>query len=306
MNFAGYGEIEELDSPEDDALWIRQSDVSSMDLCPARAGYLRSGQAVQVPSEAMSFGTMMHTYAEHRLTEGFGDVIPKSQFEEWWVANVKRDGFDLYELAEPDRIATSLDEALVAAAAWDREVYPNLTYAEATESVLLEEKMEAPLGISPISGRGVWVHGTPDVTDLKTPTIDDWKTAARGWKTSKAHATGQASTYSFLVAANYGVSIDTFGYWVWDRKAYQWELHVTTRTPAQIDAFMRHMWMRALEIDAGAFPFTPWQSQWGEYKRGWHCGVKYCAAWDVCEGKHLADDVWEEQEIDIRSGWELT
>ena len=300
MNFEGYGDLDGIGlAPDEGALLIRQSDVSSMDLCPAKQGYLKSGAAVQVPSEAMSFGTMMHTFAEQRLL-GWDGIATKPQLEAWWAENVERDGFDLFELSTQEKRDASLQEALAACAQWDDDVRPLLNYGD---GVLLEERLMSPLGRLP-SGREVWAHGTPDVVSVALPRIDDWKTAARGWKDSKAHQTGQASMYSFLVESSMGVLVTEFIYWVWNRKQWQWDAVRTERSPAQIDSFMRHVWMRATQMDAGAFPFTPWQSTFGDYKRGWWCSAKYCAAWDVCEGKHLADDVWEEQTIEITSGWE--
>lgn len=296
LNFEGYGQIDDLVDPPDDALWVRNSDASSWDLCPARHGYLRSGAARQVPSEAMSFGTMMHTFAEMRLM-GWDGIVTVQQLEEWWEEAVAKDGFSLSELAERDRIDASLQEAVQACMLWDAQVRPLLGYSEKVE---FEPRLEAPLGVLP-NGREVWVHGTPDVLDVDR--IDDWKTASRGWKESKAHATGQLSMYIYLAERTRGYVIESGTYHVWDRSKYEWVPHVTSRTPAEVDAYLRHIWQMARAIDAEAYTFNPWQSNFGDYKRGWWCSSKYCAAWDVCEGKHAHDDVWEEQEIDITVGW---
>ena len=296
MNFEGFGQVDGLVEPAEDALWVRNSDVVSWDLCAARHGYLRKGAAKQVPSEAMSFGTMMHTFAEMRLM-GWDGVVTVQQLEEWWEEAVEKDGFSLSELAERPRIDASLQEAVQACAAWDVQVRPLLGYSEKVE---FEPRLQAPLGVLP-NGREVWAHGTPDVLDVDL--IDDWKTAARGWKESKARATGQLSMYIFLAEAARGYSITDGTYWVWDRSKYGWKAHFTTRDAAHVDAYLRHVWQIARAIDADAYSFNPWSSNFGDYKRGWWCSAKYCAAWDVCEGKAINDDVWEEQPIDITAGW---
>ena len=283
--------------PPDDALWIRNSDASSWELCAARHGYLRRGEAKQIPSEAMSFGTAVHTFAEMRCM-GWDDVATTVQLREWWEEAVERDGYELSDLADEARIEASLQEMIVACTLWDSTVRPTLNYTEAVE---LEPKMQAPLGRLP-SGREVWLHGTPDVLDVDL--IDDWKTAGRGWKGSKADALGQLSMYIFLAEATRGFTIEGGTYWVYDRSKQQWVAHVTSRTSAEVDAYLRHIWQMARAIDGEAYTFNPWQSTFGDYKRGWWCSAKYCAAWDVCEGKAVHDDVWNEQPIDIKAGWE--
>lgn len=278
---------------------VRQSSVGSMDLCPARQGYLLSGEAKQVPSEAMSFGTMIHSFAEWRL-EGNDGAVYAPQLRAWWEEGLERDGVKLSDLASKVRIRESLDEGLRACQRWDADVFPVLGLSD---DYTIEEKLMAPLGMTP-NGREVWLQGTADVVDLGNGRIIDWKTAARGWKESKAHATHQAQAYSFLVQAAHGVDVFDFSYWVWNRSKGEWSEHTTVRTADNVDAWLRHAWMRALQIEANAFPFTPWQSTYGDMKRGWWCSAKYCAAWSVCTGKSLPDDIWEDEPIDIKGSWQ--
>ena len=300
--FEGFGDTDSVGlAPAEDAIILRQSSVGSMDLCPARQGYLLSGKATQMPSEAMTFGTMIHSFAEWRL-EGNHDVVTTKHLEEWWDETIDSDSdgqFTLQDLLTPTALADKLHEAVQACHEWDTTVFPELGLSQ---DVLIEELLLVPMGVTP-SGREMWLRGTADVVDLGNAHILDWKTAGRGWDPSKAMSTHQAQAYSFLVEGATGKLILDFTYWVWNRKSWTWEQHVTERTPSQVDAWIKHAWQRGLQIEAQAFPFTPWDSTFGKFKRGWWCSAKYCAAWDVCEGKSLPDDVWEEQPIEISAGW---
>lgn len=312
MNWEGYGDIDTVsvsDGPPADAVLVRQSTSKSMALCPAKQGYLLSGEAKQVPSEAMSFGTMIHTFAEERL-RGNTAMVTFDMLEQWWVEAVEKDGFDLYDLVAPERLRESLQEAIEACAAWDKDVYPRLGYGVddyKSGELQLELRMEFPLGVLP-NGREVWMHGTPDVTFIPdnptVRTIDDWKTARRGWDISEADMTQQLDVYSWLAERTEDAQVLQGTYWVWNRDKRYWEPLSTSRTDAQVEATMRHMWQVARQIDGEAFPFKRTDVSWGKHKRGWWCSPKYCAAWDVCEGKHLNDDVWEETPIDVYAGWQ--
>jgi len=84
----------------------------------------------------------------------------------------------------------------------------------------------------------------------------------------------------------------------------EWTLHKTSRNQAHVDSYLRKVWAIAKSIDAQAFPFRPWSETFGNVSRGWWCSPKYCSAWNICEGKHLPDDLVEETPIDITAGWQ--
>jgi hypothetical protein len=90
---------------------------------------------------------------------------------------------------------------------------------------------------------------------------------------------------------------------VFNRAKNDWSLFETTRTPEHTEAWLKLAWMAGLQIEAGAFPFKPWQTTFGKTQRAWYCGPKWCGAWDACVGKFLPDDVFEATPIDIRATW---
>ena len=277
-------------TPAADALWLRQSTIGSWELCPARVMQSDQEGFNDTPSEAMSFGTLVHEMTALDLAHG-GTPWTVKQTEDLWDSLLTDEyGRSLYELASEDLIKSSVEEAIGAVALWHRVVEPTLPAGER----LIEQRMEAPLGILQ-SGREVWLHGTGDLIYTDGQPGYDWKTAGRGWNDTKAIAIGQPSAYTYLTWYNHGVYIPSWKYWVYDRQKCEWQLHETVRTPKQVSAWLRHAFGIAKSIDAGATAYVPWQSTFGKFKRGWWCSAKFCGAWSICKGKQIADDVDESE-----------
>jgi hypothetical protein len=297
LTFEGLFEEPVHDEPQEDDVLIRPSSVTSMGLCPARVGYSLTEGYNPLPSEAMSFGTLEHAILERRLT-GDPFVMSRQTVGDLWRELIRdENGIELDELAPRDLIDSSVDEAIAAAFLWEEDVLPQLG-----EPVIVEEVLWRPLGVLP-DGRAVWLHGTPDLV-TEGPLGHDWKTAGTGWKESRRLFEAQPSAYPWLAAPRLGVEAHeiAFVFWVYDRKNSEWQPHKTSRTRAEIDSWLKVAWMRGKQIAYGAFPATTYDSQWGNYSRGWWCSPRFCAAWDICQFKHLADDVDETETIE--KGWQ--
>ena len=304
MNYwTGFKQVDESAEPADDDLHLSQTTVSNAALCPARVGYRGDEGYSYVPSEAMSFGTMVHGMAEEDLgllgtpMRWAAGSWTFYAVEEMWRDGLlnERDGsFDLYELADRERINKSIMEALHANKRWHEVVAPTLDLA-GRDDWQIEKRVTKQLGTLP-DGRRVWFGGT---ADLVVPGLAlDWKTAGRGWDQSKADTTYQATYYTWL----YGV--DRHKYWVWNRREKDWSAFETSRSPKDVESALKVAWMLARQMADGTFTATPWQDTFGKVKRGWWCSAKYCGAWDICQFKNLPDDVYEGQKIDPKVGWE--
>lgn len=299
MQFNGLHVLGSNATPPDDAVVLRNSAVDSFLLCPSRVGYSQTEGFLSVPSEAMSWGTMIHSACESDIDNGLRAWTPQD-LENEWVKGVERDGHNLYDLATPAVIDASTTEAAVAMSLWQRDVYPRV---QAMSPPLLELRMETQLGTLP-NGREVWVHGTPDAMFPVERETWDWKTSKDGWKEGKPESGGQPSMYPWL-AKQQGLDVgDVFRFFVYNRKRSEWVEWVTHRTPEQVDSYLHLLWQIAKTIDAQAFTYKIWDTTFGKAKRGWWCGPKYCGAWNVCHGKHQQDNTWEQQIADPAvTGW---
>ena len=293
----GLLEIDNLNVWTEKSLTVRNSTVDSLLLCGKRVGYARTEGFDHVPSEAMFFGTVVHDRIEAYIEGGTtlelftGPAIQRAADE---LASAE--GFDYFDI-DPDRRVQFEREVSDAVWRWEDEVYPEHLDDMVKYGVIAEQTRLRQLGTLP-DGESAWFQGTADMIVPSQYGVD-WKTAGRGWHESRAHATNQAAAYTWL----YPESEGRFCYWVYDRTAGEWTPYWTERTQAQVDAYLEVAWGAALQIWSGAYTAKPWDSTFGKYKRGWWCSPKYCGAWNVCEAKHIADDLDESVPIDITKGW---
>jgi hypothetical protein len=275
-------------------LYLRQSTIESMKLCPARVGQAKEEGFLGTPSEAMAFGSLVHEIiAEFML--GDTSVYPL------WASSpphyitvlrgiAEKDGYDLDTVASPELQERMADEAIIAFRTWHGEVWEGHGLDRA-EFVAIEKPMQRLLGV--IQGRPVWFHGTPDV--ILSDEAVDWKTAGRGWSTnkegqSKGMVSIQAPMYLWLSELEVGTLLDRFVFWVFDRSAGSWQQHLTEWSAEAVQAALENAFEYAKMVDAGAYPYTPGTDDFGKPKRGWHCSPKYCGAWNICKGKASLTD----------------
>lgn len=289
-----YADLEQRDGD----IHLSQTTINNAQLCGGRVLYQDDPGFNHAPSEAMSWGTLVHAMIEEELR---GKLEPSLGTMYWnekvieglWRQTLRdeRNGsWDLDDLASPSVIEAGVMEAHGAVRLWLADVFPLLGEPSARWQV--EERVTECIGF--IEDRAVWLGGT---ADLVTRSIHDWKTAGRGWAQSKADAGNQASIYTYL----YGIPDHV--YHVYNRKSGEWELHETVRTIEQVTSALRVAWMTAKAMHHGTLVATPWASTFGKSKRGWYCSAKFCGAWDVCQFKSIQDNVWEGQPIDIKEGW---
>ena len=298
----GFLTVQDGREPVDGDVFLSQTTVNNALLCGGRILYRKSEGYNFDPSEAMSFGTMVHGMAEADL--GLLGLPVCGQWSPEGVEAMWRDGllnerdgsFDLDSLASRKRVDKSVEEALLANVRWHEQVVPVLDLAPG-EEMLVEQRVTKQLGTLP-DGRAVWFGGTADLVLPRRAEIVDWKTAGRGWDQSKADFTPQATYYSWL----YGIYNHT--YWVWNRRAKEWSGYTTSRTEEQVDSALRVAWQVARQMADGTLTASPLQDTFGKVSRGWHCSAKFCGAWDICEFKYLPDNVWEGQLADPKIGWE--
>jgi hypothetical protein len=267
--------------------------MASMMLCPARVGQTDNKDYDATPTEALTFGSYVHTLIE-QFGFGIEDPSPKTGrqlFEMEFNDDVKNMPYpppSLDEVASDTLIARSVEEGLHALRLWREQVLPHLSPDGKAEGFMFAHVADLP------DGTKVWLRGTPDYVE-KTPdgvvTIDDWKTAATDWPKNKHLSEIQPFGYRELYQAVTGVLAHRFQWWIYSRKDQVWRPRSITfeRTADQRDAFMAQLLVCARMIADNTFMYTP-TSGFGNSPRGWWCTAKYCNAWNICPGKHLIAD----------------
>ena len=309
-----------LSRPHPDDLIIRQSTIGSMQLCPARVGLSTLDGFSDRGSEALVFGSTVHNHLEKFLNGHGSDIWPielatRDELRESLTQVEVKDDFLVADVASMASINAMLDEVLTACRQWHATVWPEL---DSLGGGLAEQEMQVPFGTLPAPNlcygcyestcdsqigdrcdnhpgdRKVWLQGTPDLV-VQGHGMFDWKTSGRAWKVddngrTKGSFNAQAPLYLWMWKQRTGEMLRDFTFWVYDRRNAAWQDHHTIWNDEQIDAALLNAWQYVLMLDAQAFPFTPTDSPYGKFQRGWHCSAKYCGGWEICPGKAMIDD----------------
>lgn len=283
--------------PEGDVV-VRNSTIDSLLLCGLRVGLADRPGYDPVPSEQMFFGTVVHD----RIATVLAGGDPKHVFSPFEVDLAARllaneEAFDLLA-AVGDHHKAWIDEIVEALWIWHSDVKPRLSIHD---KLVIEETRYRHLGTLP-DGVSVWLRGTADVVDPTETLVSDWKTSGKGWDESKAHFTGQGDSYVWLYEDILGGLHVTWRFWVFNRKAQEWQLIESRRDATTVDSYLVRAWGAAKQVWADAYTAQPYQDTFGKYKRAWYCSPKYCGAWSICPAKALVDDRHDEP-IDIEKGW---
>lgn len=269
-------------------IFVRQSTISSLQLCGQRVALKDHPGYLQAVSEPLVFGTLVHHLIAEDLSTGERQMGLLSNMPEW-VEPILEEDHDWSIKKIPD-LGNFFGEIAVAYRSWATRVLPKLP-----EPLSIEEEMLVYLGPGENSNK-IFLQGTADAVFPKT--LADWKTSGRQWKDSKAQFSLQATLYPALVKQNLGLDIRKFTFWVWSRRDGRWFKHTTSRTVREVEAGLQIAYTYGLQLDAGHHPATPLDENYFEYKRAWYCSTRFCPAWNVCDYKYLPDDVDERQKAE--------
>ena len=294
----GLGSPIPWDEPKPDDIVYRQSTREALALC---GGRVLLGQEDRPPSEAMSFGTLVHKMIEMKILGEDSMLNIRPFVRKLWTGLLAEEGHDIDVLSPSSLIDKSVEEAIRAVEFWVEDFW--LPEGQYLHAIGVEVLRLLPLGVTP-AGNGVWLQGTPDLV-VSGNRIIDFKTAGRGWNEGKHLVRVQAPLYTYMEREAGTVETPTaFDFQVFNRQSSTWDLdsHSLVVTDRMIDAALEMAWTDALAIEAGALPFQPYGESYGKFKRGWHCSAKYCGAWDKCSVKYLIEDGNADLEHDPRWG----
>lgn len=293
-----------------ETFYLRPSTVTSAMLCGGRVALKSASDFNHLPNEALLFGTMTHESIEHMLLDR--DQLSDTEFwaatDEAYVNNIP-DHVDQHtvdaikrpsEFLSRKRQGAFRGEVLDAVSAWYKDGWLDRFD---THEIYVEEPVEYPIKtVTTTAGTyRVVLRGTPDVVDVDTKTVFDWKTAGAPWNPKKVEGQFQRIAYPMMLTDD--PCIYQMTYVVYDRSSGVWFPYNTeVPTKAEMRAALHQSLMVAKSILNGDFHYTPMGQ--GYTTRGWHCSPKYCDGWAVCKAKHLiADGKAEESALTIKERW---
>lgn len=282
-------ELPDWEQPRKNDIVIRQSDVESLTLCPARMGYRGVKGHDSAPSEPMAFGTLVHAMLDKHIETmapiPLGKLLNAEYVRTLLVEVMLKDGHHPLSLTNTYHIDQIAREAIYTYRQWIDQWW--LPIGSNRQIISYEETKIKPLGMINKT-TAVWVQGTADL--VHTFGVDDWKTAGRGWDKGKSGTRIQAPTYVWLEAEHFHhLSRVPFTYVVYDRAKQVWSEHITYIEPANIDATLNAFMTWAKMIHREVYPPTP-TAPTGRPGRGWWCSAKFCGAWNICEYKGMLPD----------------
>jgi hypothetical protein len=258
--------------------------------CGYRVKLRNHPEHLEPVSEPMVFGSCQHYMISRDLLGE--DTLDLMATMNEWVEEILVTEYDwsLDQVPNPQDFFSELASAFTQ---WKTIVKPMLKETP----VAIEQELFMPLGQGYYDGN-VWLKGTPDV--VYPNQIIDWKTSGRPWKTTKAHAAIQVDAYMALVKQNYDISVRDWVFWIYDRKARQWDNIPTSRKVREIDAALTRLLDYGEAVETNILQAKPTTDTFGEIRRGWYCSPKFCGAWNICPMKYVNDSV-DEKVIAIRS-----
>lgn len=285
---------------------VRQSSIGSWQLCPGRVGHSTDEGFIATPSAAMYRGTLAHAVIAAALLspEGPMNSMPDRATVLALMDAIapEQGGFHPNQVASAGQVDLLIDEIQDAYVSWYSTVYePRIAHETL---VAVERKLFLPLGTAH-HDNVVWLQGTPDA--VMQAGVFDWKTGGRSWAVnkeglSKGSFGPQAPLYLALANHNLGTALQDFTFCVYAVEDRQWQFFPTRWDEHSIEAALLNALMVGRSIGAEAFPYTPFVSEFGKVKRGWHCSPTYCGAWNICPGKRMIEDGYDTEQV-ATAGW---
>lgn len=268
---------------------VRQSDFERK--CKAEILYRDDPRYLDVPSEPVTLGSTAHHGIEDVIRHGDEglqrwSVIPFVEGQ--IIEQMKSDGAEdpLSIIGSKMRLRSLAEEASAAVHSWHRAFWR--AWGGHLDVLAIEVKMMRVIGTSPVSGKFVVLQGSPDL--VVRGGIWDWKTSKRDWKLTKPNARVQSPAYAYLSEPILGTVEVPFNYYVYNRSKATWATHTVHVDEPMVDAALRSMFQLAIAMETKAVVPQPFEDVYGEVKRGWWCGPKYCPAWEACEYKAMVAD----------------
>lgn len=270
---------------ENKIVWVRQSWLNTLTICPERARYDITLPSWRRGSDATAIGTGMHTAIEKFLNgeysefDDFNKTAQEAVAEELAKPNVTRGGVDEEKIPA---LVESMSTAFI------EQIAPSVPLGGLTEHNfhVVSDWMigEYKLGFS-----GTIDYIAPDGT------IWDWKTAARSYSAGeKQKQSLQASVYTYAVQELYkqghiAIEMSTltdfkYGVMVRQEKPRGQIVHIT-RSAGQIEWMMHQV-----SASVSSVLQRGTDSAWIRNDQHNLCSAKWCDYWSICKGAYISQD----------------
>lgn len=262
---------------EEGKIWVRQSWLNDVMICPERARLSVKLPDWRQDSDATIIGTAVHAGIEGILTRDYDNddaTIFAIQTMNSLTSELK------FKMNSTSGIEEMRYYVELLMGTFIRDILPNVKFGG---------KVEQNFGI-PLyerDGQQVWLGGTIDYID-PDGVIWDWKTAARKYSQGeKQRQSIQATAYAIACVEN-GWSSDypvRFNYGVMTRTQKSvGQIVPVVRTSSHVDWF-KHQVQSVMQTFTSVGLDSPWMAN----DQHGLCSQKWCPYWSICKGSRLSD-----------------
>lgn len=258
-------------------VFVRQSWLNDMVLCPERARLGTALPQMRSGSDATLMGTAVHHAIERVLQDptidcDFMTEIALCKFsdlqatEKWKETNINPEKYEVY--------IGSMCEA------WLAEIAPTVEFGGH-----IEYQFAYPLGIE-VGEWSVWCEGTIDYID-PNGVVYDWKTASRSYNAREKQSTAvQPTVYAGAVAAMGWSDFPVdFRYGIMIRQEKPKSQIVRIERNESHMRWLRHAVRPAIGMSLHVGVDKPWIMN----DTSALCSERWCSYWSVCKGAFLTD-----------------
>ena len=270
---------------EDGKVWVRQSWLNDIMICPERSRLSVTMPEWRIGSDATHIGTAVHAGIEHYLTHDSADACINKAVDELERLIVEEkfrvnstDGVDDMRMYTHMLMHTFLND-----------IAPHVVKGGRCEQKFGLKLYDLPTDESlPFDAQpAVWLGGTIDYID-PNGVVWDWKTAARKYSQGeKQRQSIQATAYAIACVENGwspGYPVD-FKYGVMTRaKKSVGQVVPVVRTQQHVDWF-KHQVQSVVE----PMMSIGFDRNWMANDQHGLCSEKWCPYWSICKGSHISD-----------------
>lgn len=259
-------------------VFVRQSWLNDMMLCPERARLGKVMPNMRTGSDATLMGTAVHYAIERGITDEMQGHDPDSLSE---IALTKFADLQATETWKETNIDPQKYDAYIESmvTAWHDEIAPTLVFGGK-----VEYQFAYPLGIE-VQGWSVWCEGTIDYVD-PNGVVYDWKTANRSYNARDKQSTAIQPTVYAGAVASMGWSewpVD-FKYGVMLRQEKPKSQIVAVSRNESHMRWLRHAVRPLLEMAMAVGEDKVWVLN----DTSALCSERWCSYWSVCKGAFLS------------------
>lgn len=269
---------------------FRQSWINTYVKCPEQARQEMMGLSERKVTDAMAFGSALHSVVEQILAGDSGKgALDKGMEYFLWMAEGGDGPFKWDQFKSPAEVEETLRYAAIS---WMHYVRPTINL---TDTCTIEKSFRVQLDErSDPWGQGtqqLWLNGTWDFAD-DTPVLWDWKSASREWQGWEAKRYfWQPTVYSYgYMATHDGEMPQAFNYVVIEKQKRYAEPQIipVKRTVEDFNWMKRFLW-NIVDLNHTTHDG---HVAWPLMDQGWHCSPKWCGAWDTCKGLDKGSSPW--------------